>query len=193
MDGSRPSTPFDNHGSPHLVTAASMYVSGPFFPPPSRPGPPTPGAGGGDLESDASRQTRPPQFLLPRNECLLPLPRYTSLDRIKHSPSHHPHTPFSPRRHGRENITGNHQGDHQGEREKNTLAPCLPMVCRRGAGRQASGYPVASHPSTVICQFRSSSPLVGPLVRRGRGAEKKTCAAAAASRGLLDVQQQLVT
>lgn len=116
--------------------------------------------------------------------------------RLTASNTHHPitHTHlFSPRRHGKENITGNHQGDHQGEREKNTLAPCLPMVCRRGAGRQASGYPIASHPSTVICQFRSSSPLVGPLVRRGRGTEKKTCAAVAASRGLLDVQQQLVT
>lgn len=136
MDGSRPSTPFDNHGSPHLVTAASMYVAGPFFPPPSRPGPPTPGAGGGDLESDASRQTRPPQFLLPRNECLLPLPRYTTLDRIKHSPSHHPHTPFSPRRHGRENITGNHQGDHQGEREKKYLG-ALPADGVQTRGRQA--------------------------------------------------------
>lgn len=193
MDGSRPSTPFDNHWSPHLVTAASMYVAGPFFPPHSRPGPPTPGAGGGDLESDASRQTRPPQFFSPgMNASFLS----RDIRRLTASNTHHPitHTHlFSPRRHGKENITGNHQGDHQGEREKNTLAPCLPMVCRRGAGRQASGYPIASHPSTVICQFRSSSPLVGPLVRRGRGTEKKTCAAAAASRGLLDVQQQLVT
>lgn len=43
MDGNRPSTPFDNHGSTHLVTAAAACVW--TFPPlpPSRPGPPTPG------------------------------------------------------------------------------------------------------------------------------------------------------
>lgn len=68
---------------------------------------------------------------------VLTLPRYTTLDHIKH---HHPifHTHLSPRRHGRENITGNQP------RQKKTPLGALPADGVHTRGRQAGRR--LSHP-----------------------------------------------